>query len=58
MKRLFQCKFEELPVIGQFVVDSARKDIADFSGFSPVFETGKALYREVDGAKLKDYTVA
>jgi hypothetical protein len=24
---------------------------------SPVFETGKALYRGVDEAKLKDYTV-
>jgi hypothetical protein len=36
-KKMFQCKIEELPVIGEFVVESARKDMADFSGFSPVF---------------------
>ena len=49
MKKLFQCKFEELPVIGEFVVDSARKDIADFSSFSPVFT---ALYFDGIDAKI------
>lgn len=36
-KKMFQCKYEDLPVIGEFVVESARRDLADFSGFSPVF---------------------
>jgi hypothetical protein len=36
-KKIFPCKFEDLPVIGEFVVGSARRDMADFSGFSPVF---------------------
>jgi hypothetical protein len=37
IKRLFQCKLEELPVIGEFLLNSLRKDLADFSGFSPLF---------------------
>jgi hypothetical protein len=36
-KKLFQCKFEDLPTIGEFAVGSARRDLADFSDFSPVF---------------------
>jgi hypothetical protein len=36
-KRLFKCKSEELPVIGEFLLSSLRKDLADFSSFSPVF---------------------
>jgi hypothetical protein len=35
--RIFSCKIEDVPVIGEFVVSSAEKDIADFNGYSPVF---------------------
>jgi hypothetical protein len=60
-KKLFQCKFEELPTIGEFAVGSARRDIADFSGFSPVF-TPSAL-DEIEGKiaackeKVRSWTV-
>jgi hypothetical protein len=36
-KRVFKCKAEELPVIGEFLVEAVRRDMAEFSGFSPVF---------------------
>jgi hypothetical protein len=36
-KKLFQCKFEELPVIGEMVVGSARRDIVEFGEFSSIF---------------------
>jgi hypothetical protein len=35
--KIFSCKIEELPVIGEFVVNSVEKDINDFSSYSPVF---------------------
>jgi hypothetical protein len=46
-KKLFKCKFEELPVVGEFVVGSARRDMADFSGYSPVFTP--AALDEIEG---------
>lgn len=46
MKRLFHCKIEDVPVIGEFVTGSARKDIADFSSFSPVFTA--SYFDEID----------
>lgn len=39
-KKNFPCKFEELPIIGGFILQSARQDLADFSAFSTVFTAG------------------
>lgn len=36
-KKKFPCRLDELPAIGRFVLDSFRKDLADFSGFSIKF---------------------
>ncbi len=36
-QRTFNCKDEELPVIGNYVAFSVNRDIADFTAFSPVF---------------------
>jgi hypothetical protein len=36
-KKMFRCKFEELPVIGEMVVGNARRDIAGFGSFSSIF---------------------
>jgi hypothetical protein len=36
-KQLFPCKVEELPVIGEFLVKSAHRDLGDFTSFSPLF---------------------
>lgn len=36
-KKKFPCKLEELPVIAGFILQSVRKDLADFSGFSSMF---------------------
>jgi hypothetical protein len=33
------CKTEEVPVIGEFIMNSAEKDINDFNGYSSVFTT-------------------
>jgi hypothetical protein len=33
----FKCKFEEIPVLGGFIVNSAEKDISDFNSYSPMF---------------------
>jgi hypothetical protein len=40
MKKLFHGRIEVLPVIGQFVVESYSRDVADFSAYSPVFTVG------------------
>jgi hypothetical protein len=37
VKREFRCKVEELPVIGEFVLNSANRDATDFQRFSPIF---------------------
>jgi hypothetical protein len=37
MTKKFQCKIEDLPVIGEFLVSSVRKDLSDFAGFSSMF---------------------
>jgi hypothetical protein len=36
----FPCKLEEVPVIGEFIVSSAERDIDDFSGYSAMFNLG------------------
>jgi hypothetical protein len=33
----FPCKIEELPTIGEFVLDGVQKDLDDFSGYSSLF---------------------
>jgi hypothetical protein len=33
----FRCKIEEVPVLGEFIVNSAEKDINDFNNYSTVF---------------------
>jgi hypothetical protein len=33
----FRCKIEEVPVLGEFIVNSAEKDINDFNNYSAVF---------------------
>ena len=38
--KLFPCRIEELPVIGDFLLNSAKRDLSDFEGFSPMFTTG------------------
>jgi ribosomal protein S7 len=48
-KKMFPCKIEDLPVIAETIVGSARRDIADFSDFSPEF-TG--LYFDAIDAKI------
>jgi hypothetical protein len=35
--KIFSCKIEDVPVIGEFIVNSAEKDIDDFNSYSPVF---------------------
>jgi hypothetical protein len=35
----FRCKIEEVPVLGEFIVSSAEKDINDFYDYSTVFTT-------------------
>ncbi|MDR2681194.1 MAG: hypothetical protein LBC47_10335 [Tannerella sp.] len=47
-KKLFKCKFEDLPTIGEFAVGSAKRDLADFSGFSLVFNPDT-----LDGIEMK-----
>lgn len=37
-KRVYKCKWEELPVIAGFLVNSMEADLADFSALSPVFD--------------------
>ena len=37
IKKLFQCAFEELPVVAEFLIISLIRDMADFNGYSPVF---------------------
>jgi len=39
MQKSFPCKVEELPVIGEFILNSVEKDLSDFSSFSPKFNT-------------------
>ncbi|MDR2652216.1 MAG: hypothetical protein LBC68_07880 [Prevotellaceae bacterium] len=36
----FTCKIEEVPVIGEFIVNNAERDISDFNNYSPVFTIG------------------
>jgi hypothetical protein len=33
----FKCKVEEVPVLGEFIVNSVEKDINDFNNYSPLF---------------------
>ncbi|MDR2040997.1 MAG: hypothetical protein LBP98_01610 [Tannerella sp.] len=47
-KRLFQCSISDLPVIGEFLLESLGRDINDFSAYSPLFTTS---YR--DGVRAK-----
>jgi hypothetical protein len=37
MTKKFQCKIEDVPIIGEFLLSSVKKDINDFSGFSSTF---------------------
>lgn len=36
-KKAFQCPIEDLPTIGEFIIESVKKDLGDFSSYSPVF---------------------
>ncbi|BBE16212.1 hypothetical protein AQPE_0349 [Aquipluma nitroreducens] len=36
--RDYNCKDEELPVIDGFVLSSMKKDLADFTAYSPKFD--------------------
>jgi hypothetical protein len=60
-KKLFPCKIEDLPVIAETVVGSARRDIADFSAFSPEFT--ELYFDAIDdkivvcGKKLRSWVV-
>jgi hypothetical protein len=38
-KRLFQCSISDLPVLGEFLLESLGRDINDFSNYSPLFTT-------------------
>jgi vacuolar-type H+-ATPase subunit D/Vma8 len=35
--KIFSCKIEDIPVLGEFIVNSAEKDIDDFNSYSPLF---------------------
>jgi hypothetical protein len=37
MVKKFQCKIEDVPVLGEFLLSSLRKDLKDFSSFSSMF---------------------
>jgi hypothetical protein len=37
MTKKFQCKIEDVPVIGEFLLSSVKKDMKDFSSFSSMF---------------------
>jgi len=41
--RLFNCKDEELPVVAKFVAFSLKRDLADFTAFSPKFTTNYVI---------------
>lgn len=36
-RKAFPCRIEELPVIGEFLVENLQHDMDDFSAFSPIF---------------------
>ena len=38
--RNFNCKDEELPIVAKFVAFSLKRDLADFTAFSPLFTAG------------------
>jgi hypothetical protein len=50
-KRLFQCSISDLPVVGEFLLESMSRDINDFSGYSPMFTTAYS-----DGVRAKIVT--
>ena len=37
VKKAFQCKIEELPTIGGFLVNNVQRDLSDFANYSPLF---------------------
>ena len=39
IKKIFPCKMEELPTIVEFILNSVKKDMNDFSNFSSIFTT-------------------
>jgi hypothetical protein len=53
MKKVFYYKLEDLPVIGEIILNSLKKDINDFSRFSPVFTPDylKAIETKINSCK-------
>jgi hypothetical protein len=47
-KRLFHCSISDLPVIGEFLLESLSRDVNDFSAYSPLFTTSYS-----DGVRAK-----
>ncbi|MDR2041079.1 MAG: hypothetical protein LBP98_02020, partial [Tannerella sp.] len=47
-KRLFNCSISDLPVIGEFLLESLSRDINEFNGYSPMFTTSYS-----DGVRAK-----
>ncbi len=55
--RSYNCKDEELPVIGNKVLFSFKRDQADFSGYSPKFNSNYATELEGKIQTVFDLTV-
>ena len=54
INRNFKCKDEELPVVSTFVAYSLKRDLADFSAFSPMFTTDYATTLETQIATISE----
>lgn len=52
--RNFNCKDEELPVVAKFVAFSLKRDLADFTAFSPMFTTSYVTSFETKITSITD----
>ena len=55
MKKMFHYKIEDLPVIGEFILSSLRRDIEDFNNFSPMFTSDFLKTIEVKINSCKEF---
>jgi hypothetical protein len=55
MKKTFYYKVEDLPLIGEFILNSLRRDINDFNKFSPIFTPNYLKTIEMKINTCKDF---
>jgi hypothetical protein len=53
-KKFFPVKLEELPVIGEFVLNSAKKDLSEFSAFSSLFSSDYLMKIEAKNTACRE----